>query len=83
MTQDEIIEIARKLGICELTSKPKQSIHYSLTIHEMQEVAKLVAAKERDACAKACEENADDGSEGVWDDACLSCAYSIRDRGLE
>jgi len=45
MTQDEIIEITRQLRICELTSKPKQSIHYSLTIHEMQEVAKLVAAK--------------------------------------
>jgi len=52
MTQDEIIAITRKLRICELTSKPKQDIHYSLTIHEMQTFAKLVAAKEREACAK-------------------------------
>jgi len=49
MTQDEIIEIARKLGICELTSKPKQDIHYSLTIHELQQFAKLVAQHEREA----------------------------------
>jgi len=56
MTQDEIIAITRKLRICELTSKPKQDIHYSLTIHEMQTFAKLVAAKEREACAKVCEE---------------------------
>ena len=45
MTEDEIIEITRKLGICELTSKPKQSIHYSLTIDEMLVFAKLVAEK--------------------------------------
>jgi hypothetical protein len=51
MTQDEIIEMARQLGICELTSKPKQDIHYSLTIHEMEAFAKLVAQHEREACA--------------------------------
>ena len=45
MTQDEIIGITRKLRICELTSKPKQAIHYSLTIHEMQTFANFVAAK--------------------------------------
>lgn len=48
MKQDEIIEMTRGLGICELTSKPKQSIHYSLTIHQMEAFAKLVAAKERE-----------------------------------
>jgi hypothetical protein len=69
MTQDEIIEITRQLQICELTSKPKQSIHYSLTIHEMQEVAKLVAAKEREACAKVCEQITNDMSN--WHSAYL------------
>jgi hypothetical protein len=51
MTQDEIIKMTRQLGICELTSKPKQDIHYSLTIHEMEAFAKLVAQHEREACA--------------------------------
>lgn len=47
MTQDQVIELTRSLGICELTSKPKQNIHYSLTIHEMETFAKLVAKHER------------------------------------
>jgi hypothetical protein len=51
MTQDQVIELTRALGICELSSKPKQDIHYSLTIHEMQHFAKLVAQHEREACA--------------------------------
>ena len=70
MTQDDVIRITRQLGICELTSKPKQSIHYSLTIHEMLDVFKLVAAKERKACAKACAEL------GEW-----SCVHAIESRG--
>ena len=38
-------------------------------------------ALEREACAKVCEENADDGTEGEWDTACINCADRIRDRG--
>jgi hypothetical protein len=74
MTQDEIIEMARKLGICELTSKPKQDIHYSLTIHEMQQFAKLVAQHEREACAKLCW-----SQRKYWD--AEACADAIRARG--
>jgi hypothetical protein len=47
MTQDDVIRITRSLGICELTSKPKQRIHYSLTIHEMLELFNLVIENER------------------------------------
>ena len=36
---------------------------------------------EREACAKVCEENADDDTEGEWDSACISCADHIRARG--
>ena len=43
--------------------------------------AALVAAHEREACAKLCEKNADDDSEGDWDPACNNCAYRIRARG--
>ena len=38
---------------------------------------------EREACAKVCEENADDDTEGEWDSACISCADHIRARGQE
>jgi hypothetical protein len=53
MTQDQVIELTRALGICELSSKPKQDIHYSLTIHEMQHFAKLVAQHERERIKQA------------------------------
>jgi hypothetical protein len=55
MSPDKIIELARKIGICELTSKPKQDIHYSLTIHEMQDFANLVAQLERERIATSIE----------------------------
>jgi hypothetical protein len=54
MNLDNVIEFARALGICELTSKPKQDIHYSLTIHEMLSFANLVAEYERIECADLC-----------------------------
>jgi hypothetical protein len=36
---------------------------------------------EREACAKVCEDNATDLSEGDWDSACINCADKIRARG--
>ena len=33
---------------------------------------------EREACAKVCEDNATDLSEGDWDSACINCADHIR-----
>jgi hypothetical protein len=36
---------------------------------------------EREACARVCEKNADDDTEGEWDSACISCANHIRERG--
>jgi hypothetical protein len=43
-------------------------------------IEKAVLA-EREACAKVCEENANDLSEGDWDSACNNCADHIRARG--
>ena len=54
MTIDQIIELTRSIGICELTSKPKKDIPYSLTIHEMLRFANLVAEYERIECADLC-----------------------------
>ena len=69
MTQDEIIEMAREAGFeidcCSL------EWHKRITAF-----AKLVTAKEREACAKECEE--------VGDHPSLQprhCAESIRARG--
>ncbi len=48
---------------------------------ELERLVALVRADEREACAKVCEDNADDLSEGDWDSACINCADHIRERG--
>ena len=50
-------------------------------IDALQKFAALIRADEREACAKVCEENATDLSEGDWDSACNNCADLIRARG--
>ena len=71
MTQDEIIELARQAGIRETV----------IQFHklEIEAFAKLVAEKEREACAKVCEEHAKE----AWDQegGALNCAEKIRARG--
>ena len=56
MNIDNVIEFTRALVICELTSKPKQDIYYSLTIDEMLRFANLVAEHERERYATLCDE---------------------------
>mgnify|MGYP000010494155 CR=1 FL=1 len=52
MTQDEIIEMARKAGIRDCTCSGEFGC--------LKAFAKLVAAKEREACAKVCGKFADE-----------------------
>ena len=49
MTQDEIIEMAKQAGC------PRENAFVNFDI--LEEFAKLVAAKEREACAKVCEKD--------------------------
>ena len=72
MTHDEIIEMARQAGFKEES--------FAFQRHKYEAFAKLVAAKELEACAKVCEEHAVDGSEGEWDTCCEYLANRIRDR---
>jgi hypothetical protein len=51
MTQDEIIEMAQQCGLIGM--RPHLDGIYS---EALEAFAKLVAAKEREACAKVCEE---------------------------
>ena len=50
MTQDEIIEMAREAGYLDLSLTDR-----GMELKELEAFAKLVAAKEREACAKVCE----------------------------
>jgi hypothetical protein len=53
-----------------------------LDLHgDIEHFAELVRADEREACAKVCEDEADDGTEGEWDGCCLGLARAIRARG--
>ena len=79
MTQDEIIEMARFAGI-RIDSFGFQGGF----IEEFETFAKLVAAKEREACAKLCDDlhhqwrwGTDEDSESGPKD----CAVAIRARG--
>jgi len=65
MTQDEIIEMTRQAGGFDATPK------------FLEAFAKLVAAKEREACLKICEAQA---STNYWEGADV-CAEAIRARG--
>jgi DNA-binding GntR family transcriptional regulator len=59
MTQDEIIEMARQVGIKyrgfgdEFYSPQSDGVE----IEQMEALVKLVEAKEREACAKVCEDS--------------------------
>jgi len=55
MTQDEIIEMAREAGGCDITSNGWTSWVGTQSTEFLERFNKLVAAKEREACAKACE----------------------------
>jgi hypothetical protein len=84
MTTNEIIEMAKKsnlLGVIDC-------FHYTgrqTWVEEATAFAKLVAAKEREACAKVCEElpapdiynNTD---QSMWDVTCMDCSTAIRAR---
>lgn len=69
MTQDEIIEMARQAGY-----------HLGIAKHDielLEAFAKLVAAKEREACAKIVE----DSPSYDWHKFACEAAYAIRARG--
>ena len=75
MTQDEIIEMARQAHI---------SLVLPASPRALETFAKLVAAKEREACAKVCEDASTPDveelqSDGQW--GALVCAAAIRARG--
>ncbi len=79
MTQDEIIEMARQAGLVDADFEPSQ-----WCIHEYVTFAKLVAAKEREACANLCWKSEDDNAfansyNGKRLD--LLCAELIKARG--
>ena len=61
MTQDEIIEMARRVAGM-ITIHANGEATYSFYENQLRAFAKLVADKEREACANLCWKNADDNA---------------------
>jgi hypothetical protein len=83
MTQDEIIEMAEKVGFYGHSKN-----FFDCTRSQIEAFAKLVAAKEREACAKVCEKHAEvygafeqtPELQTAWA-ACIDSRDAIRARG--
>jgi hypothetical protein len=79
MTQDEIIEMAKQSDLMadgEMWFSPTYG-NADVHITDLERFAQLVAAKERGACAKVCEETDD----GTPYNLAEECARNIRARG--
>jgi hypothetical protein len=75
MTRDDIIKLARKAGIA------KHGLGWTCWDGQLERFAALVAAAEREACAKVCDDKAKETFSGqcqVWGDY---FARAIRARG--
>jgi hypothetical protein len=70
MTREDIIRMAREAG------KVRPGVEY-MPLEVFERFAKLVAAAEREACAKACDALGDEYADANPAD----CAFVIRERG--
>jgi adenylyl- and sulfurtransferase ThiI len=87
MNKEEIIKLAREVGLLPDNLHPApQTHHMAQKQKNLERFAALVAAHEREACAKVCDEKVDaeyktgkvDHNEMAWTQA---CAIAIRARG--
>jgi hypothetical protein len=82
MTQDEIIEMARQAGFIDA------DWNFRIVLPHLEAFAKLVAQKEREACAEVCKKHADvyagleqnPTTQSAWA-ACIDNSDTIRARG--
>lgn len=90
VTKDEIIRMARESGGADISSHGWTSWVGTQSTEFLERFAKrvvaLAAEREREACAKVCETEADNPSclweePGCWQHAAENCAGSIRARG--
>ena len=73
MTKEEIIEMANQAKL------PHDYVGGELMwLDKLEQFAQLIVEKEREECAKVCEKEADDGSDGEWDTVCHFLAKKIR-----
>ena len=81
MTKDDIIRMAREAGwemdnSCVL----EPQVVWYISQGQLELFANLVAAAEREACAKVCNDISKD-SRGDWKNGAMECEEAIRARG--
>jgi len=82
MTRDDIIRMAHEAQGTSIPSLNNETIHFGFLTEELERFAALVAAHEREACAKLCDEFVKN-----WDvyghlaEGADECAKAIRARG--
>ena len=76
MTQEEIVRIAREAGLALTDHGHPEG--YAMFCERLERFAALVAAHEREACAKVCEELDNHFDYTI---AARQCAAAIRARG--
>ena len=80
MTRDDIMRMARETDCLD-------DQHYgSVWADKLERFAKLVAAAEREECAKVCDDlpvppYVPDNDAHIWELTCVDCAFAIRERG--
>lgn len=75
MTRNEIIRMAREVGMQGMLTD------VVTTLNELERFAALVAAKEREECAKVCDaEQKKNEDDGAWLWEAKRCAAAIRAR---
>ena len=77
MTQDEIIEMAREACF----DPHDMSSDFTCNLENINAFAKLVAAKEREECAKVCDDELKEW--GIFDSDLGDISKAIRARGQE
>ena len=81
MTSEDIIRMAREAGMERCDCEPNCHLHTG-GMGSLTTFAALVAAAEREACAKVCEEYQDAVDRHRWPNG-YECADAIRARGQE
>jgi len=84
MNRDDIIRMAKESGHgVQLDDRGPWGWMWNTNLKMMTDFAALVAAAEREACAKVCEETTAAWTQHLYNEGCVDCAKSIRARGEE
>ena len=80
MTRDDIIHMAKEAGWERVGRNPETGPEFPILIGNLERFAALVAAAEREACAKVCESLITDGDIYPGNFVLEACAKSIRSK---